>query len=146
MIVSLATRQPSLTCGHRNHRKEQTSLRARRAWQPPDVIARLRSALLQPDRGCRVASLLAMTSVLFGLAMTLVLSGRLVQVLPYSVCTIKSDLLQLPIKKTRTNRLRGSCFGLQLAPDSGSHRNPDFLDCVAFNLANTFCRYAVLIG
>ena len=28
--------------------------------------------------------------------MTLVLSGRLVQALPYSICTIKSDLLQLP--------------------------------------------------
>ncbi len=86
MIVSLATRQPSLTCGHRNHRKEQTSLRARRAWQPPDAVARLRFALLQPDRGCRVASLLAMT---------LVLSGRFVQALPYGVCTIKSDLLHL---------------------------------------------------
>jgi len=30
-----------------------------------------------------------------GLAMTSVLSGRLVQALPYSACTIKSDLSQL---------------------------------------------------
>ena len=33
----------------------------------------------------------------FGLATTLVLSGCLVQALPYSVCTIKSDLLHLSI-------------------------------------------------
>jgi hypothetical protein len=33
----------------------------------------------------------------FGLATTLVLSGRLVQALPYSVCTIKSDLLHLAV-------------------------------------------------
>ena len=33
----------------------------------------------------------------FGLATTLVLSARLVQALPYSVCTIKSDLLHLAV-------------------------------------------------
>jgi len=42
------------------------SLRARRAWQSPDAGLRLHSALLQPDRDCRVAALLAKTLVFFG--------------------------------------------------------------------------------
>jgi len=53
-----------------------TSLRARRAWQSPGAVVQLRSALLQPDRDCRVASLLRNDVCFCGLARKLLYVGQ----------------------------------------------------------------------
>ncbi|RLA29883.1 MAG: hypothetical protein DRR11_14570 [Gammaproteobacteria bacterium] len=56
-----------------NHEVESdtTSLRARRARQSLETIVGFLFAGQQPERGCRVAALLAMTSVLTEIAVLL---------------------------------------------------------------------------